>query len=293
MKIQSLSIVVPNKGCVNHCKFCVAHMVEEDYDNMLDKNNLYWDLYEKDYATRLNFARDNGCNTVMLTGNSEPQQNKEFLRMFGSLNKNRTLVSNPFRVIEMQTTGTMIDNDYLYFLRHHVGVNTISLSISSFDDEENMENNGTKEKLMVRIKELCHAIKKYRFNLRISINMTKYFSYLGPLETLNYCKKELKADQVTFRVLYESGLGISIDKWIQKNKASDDTIEDIKSFIRNNATPLEKLEFGMTKYSYNEMGIVIDGDCMSKEIKEDYKYLILRENCKLYSKWDDKGSLIF
>ena len=33
---------------------------------------------------------------------------------------------------------------------------------------------------------------------------------------------------------------------------------------------------------------------MSKRINKDaVKYLILRPNCKLYSKWDDKGSLIF
>lgn len=41
------------------------------------------------------------------------------------------------------------------------------------------------------------------------------------------------------------------------------------------------------------MSTVLDEDCMSEEAKESVKYLILRPNCKLYSKWDDKGSLVF
>lgn len=68
MRIQSLSIVVPNKRCVNSCDFCVSRMHGEDYPNMLDENLPFYDLYKRDYVRRLEFARDNGCNTVMLTG---------------------------------------------------------------------------------------------------------------------------------------------------------------------------------------------------------------------------------
>jgi hypothetical protein len=41
------------------------------------------------------------------------------------------------------------------------------------------------------------------------------------------------------------------------------------------------------------MSVVVDDDCMSTEVKEDVKYLILQPNCKLYTKWDDEGSLLF
>jgi len=268
-------------------------MVEENYENMLHKDNLYWDLYEKDYANRLNFARDNGCNTVMLTGNSEPQQNRDFLKMFGSLNKNKTLVSSPFRVIEMQTTGTMLDDDYLYFLRHHVGVNTISLSISSFDNRKNRDYNGTAKRWEVDLKYLCTRIKQYRFNLRISINLTDSFDGWSAKDMFEHCKETLGANQITFRVLYESGFDTGIDNWIKNHRAKDSLIIDIQEYVKSNGIALEKLEFGMIKYSVKEMGVVIDDDCMSKEVKDNYKYLILREDCKLYSKWDDKGSLIF
>lgn len=289
MKIQSCSIVVPNKECINSCKFCVACMLEENYENMID-DNLYWDLYEKDFINRLEFARENGCNTVMLTGNSEPQQNKTFLKMFGRLNKD---LNKPFRIIEMQTTGVLLDNDYLYFLRHYVGVTTISLSISSFDNDINREINQTPEKLKVYIEDLCKRIKKYRFNLRISINLTNCFDSYSAKEVLDFCKNELKADQITFRVLYKSGKETKQDKWIEKNKAKDKTVKRLKKYVENNGEKIQKLEFGLIKYSVNEMSIVIDDDCMSQEVKENLKYVILRPNCKLYSRWEDKGSLIF
>ena len=97
MKIQSLSIVVPNKACINKCKFCVSRMRAEEYKNNLYDNLPFTDLYERDYITRMAFARDNGCNTVMLTGNSEPQQNEEFLKDFGRMN---SLLINHFVVLK-------------------------------------------------------------------------------------------------------------------------------------------------------------------------------------------------
>ena len=57
-------------------------MRTEEYPNQMSEKSQFYDLYLKDYKRRLEFARDNGCNTVMLTGSSEPQQNKSFLQSF-------------------------------------------------------------------------------------------------------------------------------------------------------------------------------------------------------------------
>lgn len=120
MKIQSLSVVVPNNKCINNCKFCVSKMHANDVKDQLNENLPFFDLYMNDYIKRLEFARDNGCNTVMLTGNSEPQQNRKFLSYFGMFMK---MMNRPFRWVEMQTTGVLLDDPYLRFLRNHVGVN--------------------------------------------------------------------------------------------------------------------------------------------------------------------------
>ena len=72
----------------------------------------------------------------MLTGNSEPQQNRKFLTYFGLFMQ---MMRDPFQWIEMQTTGVLLDDNYLRFLRNHVGVNLISLSVSAVEEENNRE----------------------------------------------------------------------------------------------------------------------------------------------------------
>lgn len=295
MSVQSLSVVVPTKKCINKCKFCVSRLVDDnkDYENMMNNDNIYYDLYERDYKERLQFAKEKGCNTIILTGNGEPQQNKEFLRNFGSINNS---LPKPFSKIEMQTTGVMLDGDYLYFLRHHVGVKTVSLSISSFDKESNKRYIGHNDKIkFLDLRKLIKEIKVRRFNLRLSINLTKDFDHLTGKEIFETVKQYYDADQVTFRVLYNNDdyVGSSINNWIEENKAKQSTIDRINKYIKENGKALEKLDFGLIKYSVDGISTVIDDDCMNEEVKEDIKYFILRPNCKLYTKWDDKGSLIY
>jgi hypothetical protein len=210
--------------------------------------------------------------------------------MFGILNQG---LSRPFRWISMQTTGTMIDSEYLRFLRNHVGVSTISVSLASFDSEINAKISHMAKP--VDIRHLCSEIKRYDFNLRLSINLTKEIETAYPdiRSLLQYCSNTLKANQITFRVLYTSGLDTPQDRWINENAASSYYVNQIREFIHENGTVIGRLIFGAVKYGIFGMSTVLDDDCMSQIPKEEYKYLILRPNCKLYSRWDDPASLIF
>lgn len=297
MKIQSLSIVVPNKGCMNSCPFCVSRMHESIYKNQLYGNIRFFDLYSEQYMNAMQFARDNGCNTVMLTGDSEPQQNRTFLKDFGFFNK---MIANPFKIIEIQTTGAGIHDETLRFLRNWVGVSCISLSISSFDDKKNNEiihsNIKSDSEFWIDLKYLCSEIKRYDFTLRLSLNMNDFL--LPPnnnFEEITKKAKELGADQLTLRKMYTSGDG-SQAEWVRKYAGSvkyTNWFNGVDKIVREKGRYLETLEFGALRYSYEGMSTVIDTDCMSTEGKESLKYLILREDCKLYSKWDDPASLVY
>lgn len=297
MNIQSLSIVVPNKSCINNCPFCVSKMHCDNYKNQLDENLPFFDLYLNDYLKRLQFARDNGCNTIMLTGTSEPQQNKKFLTWFGMFNR---MLKDPFEWIEMQTTGVLLNNNYLRFLRNHVGVNLISLSISDiYNNNRNNDIIGCPNIYKINLEELCESIKKYDFNLRLSINLTNAYDDCGKSNDVikslfNRCKS-LGADQVTFRVLYSEDYTTPEGKWVYDNSISNKAIKNIKNYVKMNGKKLGILPYGFIKYDIDEMSVVIDTDCMAKEDQEtdNYKYLILRPDCKLYSSWDSKASLIF
>ena len=97
--------------------------------------------------------------------------------------------------------------------------------------------------------------------------------------------------------MYSSGTGSEQDKWLKENVSKniiDNFFPLLYNEVKKNGNYLDTLEYGSDRYSYDGISVVIDEDCMSKRINKDaVKYLILRPNCKLHSKWDDKGSLIF
>lgn len=292
MNIQSLSVVVPGR-CVNACKFCVSKLHREEYVDQIEKNLRFRDLYERDFMERLQFARDNGCNTLILTGDGEPVVNKEFLNDFASWN---VQIPKPFRWIEIQTSGVTVDDEKLRWLRNKVRVTSISLSLSDvFDSAANREINGSPAKIAVDIDRLCSEIKRYDFNLRLSLNLTDRYDSRPVAAIFERCR-ELGADQVTFRVLYdvESSVSPEVHQWIKAHRLDPARVEAIKDYIRGNGRKLERLPFGALRYSVHGMSTVLDDDCMStREDAEAIRYLILRANCKLYTKWDDRGSILF
>jgi len=251
--------------------------------------------YSEDMRKRLEYARENGCNTCMLTGNNEPQQNKEFLRVFSEVN--RTL-RNPFLNIEMQTSGAFIDPPFLDFFKHSVGVTTIALSVACLDDDDiNKDMIQTKDGAL-NLKELCREIKKRNINLRICLNMNDdiltHHSFT-PDSVIGLCS-ELGADQITFRALWSPDATTEQGQWIADHvtQKTHDFIKALKDDIRAKGKYLDTLEYGADRYDYFGFSVVVDEDSMSQEAnKTAVKYLILRPNGHLYSKWDSKASLIF
>lgn len=293
MQIQSLSIVVPTEKCVNDCAFCVSKQHSEDYgQNRMAFNNPEIHKAIEDYKKRLAYARDNNCNAVMLTGDAEPTQNRAFLTLFGLLNES---LSKPFRHISIQTAGAFLDQNYIEFLRDHVEVDTVSLSISSFIYDTNAEY--TRAKARINIQNLCAKIKGAGLNLRISLNMTDRIgdTQPEPAELFRYVNHYIGADQITFRVLYsdQSNPDCPQNQWIKEHAATPEYIESIKNYIREHGRPLEILAFGQTRYDVDGISTVLDDDCMSTQAKAELKYLVLRPNCKLYTKWDSTASLLF
>lgn len=308
MKVQSLSICVPTKNkCVNACEFCVSRTHTNPYEDRINKVAIdYIDsidgsergehlrdflektLEYKDFYNRLEFARDNGCNVVVLTGTGEPVQNMKFIEFFSMVNSK---LSSPFKSIEVQTTGVMLDDSVLQKLRK-CGITTMSFSISNiFDNDRNLDIIKCPQKLKFDVFGVIEKIKKYNFNLRLSLNLINDYDKYTVKTVINRCV-ELGADQVTFRKLYKSNSNGVIDKWIEEN-ASEHFYYDVEDYVRKNGGLLGVLPFGAKMYNIKDMSICVDSDCMSEEPKDTYKYLILRENAKLYFRWETKSSLVF
>lgn len=294
MNIQSLSVCVPAKRCINDCKFCCSKMHTADYEDHFTEVCNYA-FYSDDMRKRMEYARENGCNTCMLTGNNEPQQNKEFLRTFSEINKT---LRSPFHNIEMQTSGAFIDPEFLDFFKNSVGVTTIALSVACLDDDEkNREMIQTKDKTL-SLKDICAEIKKRNINLRICLNMNDEIllhNDYTPESVIKLCD-ELDADQITFRALWSPDSSTEQGMWIKEHVTSLTTnfISALQDDVLKSGKYLDTLEYGSDRFDYHGFSVVIDRDSMSQEEnKNAVKYLILRPDGHLYSKWDSKASLIF
>lgn len=281
MNIQSISIVVPTNRCMNDCPFCVSKMHDNEYSNQFSP---------RDMKKRIKYAAMNGITNCILTGTGEAIQNKSFLRKLSIIFEE---LDHPFPNVELQTTGVLLgDPDNLRLLKS-LGVNNISLSVSDiFDDENNMNIIGVPEKARFELRNIIGHLKNYGFNVRLSLNLTDSFNDHNGVKILNRVK-DLGADQLTFRALYKSDNNTPEDKWVEENSANSSVLNDLYFAISSMGTPLYTLPYGPTVYSVMGLSTVLDDDCMSKENLGTLKYVILREDGKLYCRWDDKGSLIF
>ena len=244
---QSLSICVPGKKCINQCKFCVSCMHTDTYKNQMDENLPFYDLYFEDYVKRMIYAKENDANTMMITGDIEPLQNRHFLQTLGIINQYVMPQKGcaGFNWIEIQTSCVGFDRNYARFLRNTVGVSVLSLSLSSFDDDQNAEIVQMPQNMKVNIKEVCSIAKEYDFTLRLSLNMsnaipdstknkrnTNFYSQdTRMMSGIFNMAKELNADQVTFRKFYSNGDNEQ-SKWIRANAVDDKVFEAINGYVK-------------------------------------------------------------
>jgi len=294
MIIQTMSISVPTKNrCVNDCKFCVSKTHTNDYeDRFRDKESEKYLLYKSDLRRRFDYAKLHNVDTIILTGTGEALQNVPFLLMMDEILKE---MNNPFPRIEIQTSGVMLTDENLHILRM-MGVSTISLSISDiFNDESNLSIMGVHPKLQFKLDEICKKIKDKGFNLRLSLNMTDVYNDIDHPFHFFQRFTELGANQVTFREMYYSSNDTDEDKWIKEHLIKPILISQIKEYIKERGKAQYILPFGATVYSIHKMSTVVDSDCMDtkSEVDDILKYLILREDGKLYTDWGDEGTLIF
>lgn len=285
MNIQSLSIVVPcGDHCMNNCKFCVSRMHHEDYgDDIVSATNI-----PQSYLDRMAFVREEGCNSLILTGTTEPQQNMLFILKLLALNRK---LPKPFYNIAIQTTGANMTVEDIEKLAT-AGVTTLALSVSSFDNEEHW--NIVQTPMAARkltLADLILAAKSVNMNVRLCLNLTSAFNLYNPKKMFEIAQFN-RVDQLTFRKIYADGENEKTE-WIRSHEYSKERFDEIINYIRENGTPIARLPYGFIQYSVHGISTVIDDNCMSKDNIDEMKYAILRPNGKLYSRWDDTGSLIF
>lgn len=287
MNIQSLSIVVPAEKCWNHCPFCVSRMHCEDYGECIISQDIK-DPIPDEYLDRMQFVRDEGCNAMVITGDTEPQQNLKFI--YKLLRANREKLRTPFYNISLQTTGSGLNQIDIQSLAGY-GLTTLALSISSFEPDRNAEVIGMPEKAKRNLYDVQLWAKKCNLVTRASVNLTSEFNDWDASEYFTWARLH-GFDQITFRKIYSDGDNEQAE-WIKEHQFNPENYAKIAYYVEMHGTPIARLPFGFIKYSVHGISTVIDGNCMAKDNIDEMKYAILRPNGHLYSRWDDTGSLIF
>jgi hypothetical protein len=300
VQIQSLSVVVPGR-CVNNCAFCVSQTHESPYDDVVspifhqgrgEPTPEYVGWVEREYRDRLAFARDNGTNVAILTGATEPLARAKFVDWFAKINQS---LDRPFRWVEVQSTGVFLVTKpfHRWDCLYRASVKTIALSVSDpFDDENNMRIIGVPTELQFKLEDVCGQALLRHLNVRICVNMTDALRNVTPQQLFDRVR-ELGAQQIMLRRLYTSEGHTEKDEWVRQHALGTEEIEVYRRYIAENGKPLERLPFGAMRYSLGGLSTVLDEDCMAQEVKESIRYLILREDCHLYSRWEDEASRLF
>lgn len=287
MNIQSLSIVVPTGHCWNHCPYCVSRTHCEDYGDF--SKRLVDDIITPNYMNRIKFVRDQGCNTMMITGTAEPQQNLPFVHRLLYLNIH---LPQPFYNVEFQTTGSGMTKGDIEDLAS-LDVTTLALSISSFDAERNAEIVHMPKNKKNSYYDLIKWAHEANMNVRACLNLTDAFNPYQPEQYTKWARS-YGIEQLTFRKMYYLNIPFCDEQtWTANHRLDDKKFYQIKAFIERAGKQVAILPYGFRQYDVQGVSVVIDDDCMSKDNIANFKYAILRPNGKLYSQWDLKGSLIF
>ena len=288
---QSLSIMVPCGGhCMNNCKFCVSRM--RDDISIFGPETINATNIPQSYIDRIKYVRDAGCDNMIITGTTEPQQNMPFINKLMYINWHQ--LPKPFYNIAIQTTGAnMIEQDIENLSEW--GISTLALSVASFNMERNWDIIQTpKAARKLSIEQFIGVAKANNMNVRVCLNLTDEFNDCTPKYIFQWAN-ERNVDQLTFRKIYRSGTNTEQDKWIIQHSYSNESYTKIIKFIKEMGIPIRILPFGATLHDCMGIGVVVDEDCMAKKNLEDMRYAILRPNNggHLYSSWDLKGSLIY
>jgi len=295
MKFQTFSVVTGTLQCNAKCPFCVAKMTPNQNVSFKEpKINLV--NFEK--ACKL--AEKCGVTTALITGKGEPTLYHDQIKTF------LTLLENRFPIIELQTNGTLLNEEserlgttnvlsMKYKVKHlqewkDLGLSTIAISIIHYKDEMNKKLCGYDINLKKTIKQL-HDIG---FSVRLSCLLIKEYieSLDNVLDLIKFCKTN-EVEQFTIRTLEKpKNCNNKIAKWIDENRTSAKNLADIEMFFDNNAILLLELIHGATVYDYKGQNVCLTHALTHTPNPEEIRQLIFFPDGHLRYDWQYKGAIL-
>jgi|GEM_PF-1701312 len=230
--MKSLQVLTPARKCIFNCPFCIAktHQHHNLFNNNYKDKHDFW---KNNYINILTTNKD--LKTVVITGTNEPMQDQEYVKEVIKI----TRQIRPDIKIELQTR----------FYKKMDIFNELDIVAYSINDFK-----------------LLNKIDVVDKGARYVLILTNTFNNKSLKDILKEIPR--KVTQVTFKVLHDSkGVNPVIDNWINNNKISQDTADNLKKEIKN----------------YNKkLSIIFDENCMEAE----NRYMVFREDGLLYKDFE-------
>ena len=293
MRVQTMSIVIGGSACNARCPYCISKTTPSVPKTMCQIN---WRNFHK----ACNLAHMCGATTVLLTGKGEPTLYP------GEITKYLTeLKSKPFPFIELQTNGIILENctaniDLQNDLEcwYSMGLNTICISIASYNDRKNHEiyhwngdGKGSPAKPM-DIQKVIANLKAFGFHIRITCMLIHGYidNWDQVCNLLSFCK-ENEVDQLTIRPI-EAPTNSDSDeaKWAREHRPPQVHLDQIQNRLEKDATRILSLSHGATVYDYRGQNICLSNCITTNHGEDDIRQIIFHSSGKLYYDWKYTGA---
>ena len=299
MKIQTMSIVCGTTECNAHCPFCISKTTPKmgtdltyaPSGGMMSADFLANSLSEKSsrnlmIASRL--AAKGGATTCLVTGKGEPTLYPDLISRYLSV------IAPYFPLIEMQTNGIAIgqDDELNSSLTHwySLGLTTIALSAveTGFANKKIYGDN---------YPELSDTIKKihsFGLSVRLSIMMLKkYIDSPKQVERLVAFCKENKVEQLTIRpIVSPDNVDSPTTRGISDHTLTDKQVEDIKTYIKEKATPVLHLAHGATVYDLDGQNLCYATCLTTNKTTDNMRQIIHFPDGTIGYDWKYEGAIL-
>jgi len=290
MRIQTFSVVAGSRACDAHCPFCVSKMTG------VGKIPHPGDFNERNLKKAIALAKLGQSTTCLITGKGEPTLYPNMITKYLSH------LGQEFPFIELQTNGLQIGwlaegNDIVLtedHLRdwHHLGLDTIALSIVSTDLGPNKDVYNKNYPTLSGTVDLLHDLQ---YSVRLCVMMMKggVDSVEKLQETLKFCKHN-GVDQLTIRPINypKNSHDAAAIEFVREHSVEELVMAKIRKWIVTEGTRLLPLMHGAWIFDIEGQNVCLS-DCLTVSEEEgQIRTLIYYGDGRISFDWQYDGALL-
>jgi molybdenum cofactor biosynthesis enzyme MoaA len=248
----------------------------------------------RNFRTAVKLAKMYGADTAMITGKGEPT-------LFpGQISKYMKKLNRQFPLIELQTNGISIAQDYKKFDPlikewYDNGLTTVAISIVHYEPEKNRQIYLPNQKSYINLPELTDYLHDKGLSVRLACIMNKgYIDDAESLENLIQYSKSHSIEQLTVRAVNkpEESRNKEVYDWTIEHLLTQEQKYNINNYLETKGHKLLELPHGATIYDVNGQNVCYTNS-LTRDVNPDkIRQLIFFPDGHLRYDWEYMGAIL-